>query len=345
MTTVGSPTAAPAQSLIAQQAAGREIASSSVTSSPSGAADTESATVSISGRTMMLSRLFGATDPSANPAIYQPGTAPSSGLIYSFLTSSDRDVVSSLYEYAQANSIDPVNVDHFAFDLGCYRATPNLSDSVGQMFDSQTGEPLNLEFKNPGDEAIAQRILTSKAISDTQIPHDFLRAQLDPGIKGGHAVDFAFLERIVYASSASGSDGAQDPNAVLAPRPKERLAKLEAAGTLPSPEQMRASTSSDSGTVFDKYAGRIHMLAQFLPDDVKGMLGALYATAEAKGSGPNSPEMTTVDRLARDLAVRAMTTAILLPNTAEQHHTGATALAQPVAHQASTYRSRLDLRA
>jgi hypothetical protein len=256
-----------------------------------------------SGQAIMLSRLFHTTDLAAT-GMYTPGSAPSSGSVYNFLTAGDRNMLGSVYEYARNNGIDPSKVDDVAFDLGCFRSHPPSSyvDAVGKVFDLN-GNSIVPEF-SPADEAAARRILTSKAMSDTAIPHDFLQHILNPGVAPGHAVNFGFLEQVVYATSKSGSDGATDPSAVLAARPAERFAALQAAGKVPSPEQMRsqaAGTPADAKDVFASFASRITGVVPFLTDDDKTLLGSLYAAAVQK-YGPDSPRLKEIDAAARSLA-------------------------------------------
>lgn len=188
--------------------------------------DAATDSVEISGEGLMQSRLF-------------PGTSgPGANSVYKFLTGSDRAMLSSLYTTASEAGGDLHQVDALAFDLANYRSSPAGLDKVGTTFDA-SGNPIIYAF-SPADEAAAQRILTSKAMSDTAIPTDFLRHLLDPGLAAGdHAVDFDALEKMVYANSTNGSDGAADPGAKLAPRPAERLAAMKAAGVLPDPAALR----------------------------------------------------------------------------------------------------------
>ncbi len=173
----------------------------------------ESATVSISGRAIMLSRLFN-SDGSVEPRVETTTTTSNtSGSVYSFLTKSDREMLATVYEYASANGIDPLKVDGLAFDLGVYRrAGPGGPlDNAGKAYDLQ-GNPFIAEF-NAEDEAVAQRVLTSKAMGDTLIDRGFLEAVFSPTRMSVHASDFSFLEDVAYAFSASGSDGATNPDA------------------------------------------------------------------------------------------------------------------------------------
>ena len=159
----------------------------------------ESATVSISGRATMLSRLFH-SDGSVEPRIETTTTTRNtSGSVYNFLTKSDREMLSTVYEYASANGIDPLKVDGLAFDLGAYRmaGAGGPMDTAGKLYDPQ-GDPFIPEF-NAEDEAVAQRVLTSKAMGDTLIDRGFLEAVFSPTRMSVHASDFSFLENIAYA--------------------------------------------------------------------------------------------------------------------------------------------------
>lgn len=200
-------------------------------------------TVELSGDTLLQSRLFpGVADVS-------PAAVQASSSIYKFLTSSDRTVLSNLYKTTSDSGGDLKQVDALAFDLANYRSTPTAGDKVGTTF-TEAGTPIDYAF-TPSDEAAAQRILTSKAMSDTAIPKDFLKSFLDPGFApGDHAVSFDALEKMVYATSTSGADGATDPTAVLAPRPAERLATLKAAGTLTAPPITDTAAASSQPQAF-----------------------------------------------------------------------------------------------
>lgn len=197
-------------------------------------------TVQISGRALLHNRLFPGTTAATAPV--STGNGQESGSIYTFLTGSDRDMLASLYAKGVASAHDLRQIDALAFDLANYRSSPARGDKVGTTFD-EDGNPVRYAF-TPTDEATAQRILTSTAMKDTGIPTDFLKHLLDPGFApADHAVDFGDLERLVYAASLTGADGATDPSATLAPRPDERLATLRASGRLPDPPDLGADTS------------------------------------------------------------------------------------------------------
>ncbi|WP_328291538.1 hypothetical protein OG218_02050 [Kineococcus sp. NBC_00420] len=271
-------------------------------------------TVEVSGHSILLSRLFPGQDAATATQVRPPGSNPDGVSIASFLTTSDRSAISSLYEYARDHGIDAADIDNIAFDLGGYRRTAPgvLQDTVGQMFD-EDGEPITYAFSQH-DEATAIDILGSRAASDSALPRGFLEHLLDPGLTGGnHATNFDVLQRVVYATSASGADGSRDPHATIAPRPLERLAQMKAAGLIPTPAQMRATAAGavigpngQPVSLFEQYASRLGTAAAALSDADKDLLGPLYA-ATASQYGPLSTQMKQVDELARTLAtVRAL---------------------------------------
>ena len=202
-------------------------------------------TVQISGQALLLSRLFPSATPATASDIKTVENTKASGSIYTFLSSTDREILATLYKKGADTGGDLRQIDALAFDLANYRSTtPSGLDKVGTTFDVD-GNPIQYAF-SPTEEATAQRILTSKAMKDTGVPTDFLNHFLDPGLApGDHAVDFGALEKMVYALSQGGADGAPDPLAILAPRPDERLAAMQTAGTLPIPADLRGGSGTD----------------------------------------------------------------------------------------------------
>lgn len=262
--------------------------------------------VQISGRATMLNRLFGGNTEAEPKSPYGP--QPSSGVVYDYLTGRDREALSTFYDIARDRGIDLVEVDNIAFDLGSFRSVPPgvTVDSVGTMFDIH-GEPMMWDF-SPDDEATAQRILTSRAVNDSALPEDFLRHRLDSGWSPGGASNFSVLEELVYATSSSGANGETNPAAVLAPRPRQRLELLQAAGAVPTPAQVlkdNGKSAEDPQDHFAAHAARLGHNARHLTKADKEQLGSLYA-ATADAFGPDSPQMRDIDRLAHTLdALRA----------------------------------------
>ena len=98
--------------------------------SVTGTADSnQSTSVSLSGRAIMLSRLFGTQNSNTEPPVMSGvngmdlkhiGMSPQN-----FLTTSDRALLSDMYEYAQQQGADLQNVDQLAYALGTYRQSNN----------------------------------------------------------------------------------------------------------------------------------------------------------------------------------------------------------------------------
>ena len=276
-------------------------------SAASVAPENDTTKVSISGRAMMLSRLFHTSDPNANPSIEHSATTSNlSGSVYSFLNTSDRQVLSKLYNYASSNGIDPEKVDRVAFDLGCYRmdGSSGSDDTAGALYDLQ-GNPIISEFNAP-DEAAAQKILTSKAMGDTSIDHGFLRTVLTPTKVPLHASDFGFLQQAVFAFSATGSDGSADPNASPVIRPKKDdfpQLKLNTntneSGNTTLLSRLLPDTQHSNSNASDSANSSVFF--NYLNHNDKELLGNLYSIAKKQGD-----DLTKVDRLATALGAYRM---------------------------------------
>jgi hypothetical protein len=260
--------------------------------------------VTISGRAMMLSRLFRTTDPSLEPSVETNKNKPS-GLVYDFLTHEDRETLSKVYEYAVANGTDPLKVDNLAFDLACFRHGEGVLMRSSCLYDLQ-GNPVVPEF-NPADEAIAQRLLGSRAISDTKIDHGFLSQILDPGYFSTHASDFEFLQQVVFAFSASGSDGSANPNAKPVVRPKaEDFApiKIQTPDDGKTLMQSRLFGIDGSGERVSPVVNS--SLVSYLTGMDKAVLTQKYDQALQRGE-----DMTAVDKLALSLGALRMRESML----------------------------------
>ena len=275
-----------------------------------------------SGRAILLSRLFHTNDINAQPKVETTVTIYNmNGSVYSYLNHDDRAMLSKAYEYARDNGIDPVSVDNLAFDLGFYRMkipTGGSPDLTSSSWDSKTGQLLISEFTTE-DETLSRSILSTQAMSDTKIEHDFLQAVLHPGRTPKHAVDFNFLRDVVLAFSPSHSDGAVDPTVSFA----DRDARLELAKTAKAMQSFSPAgagaqskvgandgkeimksrlfgvTSHESGT-------KRHRFTEYLSGDDKNMLGDLYANAEANGV-----DLKEVDKLAEALGALRKSEAML----------------------------------
>ena len=183
--------------------------SASVTST---AESNQSTSVSLSGRAIMLSRLFGTQNSNTEPPVVSGvngmdlkhiGMSPQN-----FLTTSDRALLSDMYEYAQQQGADLQNVDQLAYALGTYRQSNNgrsmSSFNEGNSFDLE-GHQLTVSF-NEKDAATAARILNGDAINSTKLDQGFLRYTLDPGYGAlSNTSDFEFMEQMVIKFSDVGA--------------------------------------------------------------------------------------------------------------------------------------------
>ena len=177
------------------------------------AAQSNKSTAAGVGRALMLSRLFGTENNGVEPPVISGvngmdlnhiGMSP-----VSFLTTSDRALLSDMYDYAQQQGADLQNVDHLAFALGDYRQSNNgqsmLNFNNGKNFDLE-GHLRTVSF-NEKDTAAATRILNGDAINSTRLDQGFLRYTLDPGFGAlSNTSDFEFMEQMVIKFSDAGEE-------------------------------------------------------------------------------------------------------------------------------------------
>ncbi|GAA0565078.1 hypothetical protein ACFQH5_01815 [Halomonas salifodinae] len=172
-----------------------------------------STSVTISGRALMLSRLFLTEDATSEPPVL-PGSQGmgqyGAMLPHHFLTRDDRSLLAEMYEFADEQGADLKHVDRLAWDLGLYRqrndgkAIANFND--GRSYDLE-GRVRTVSFTDK-DTATAERILQSDALNSTQLDQGFLSYILDPGYGFTHGSDFEFLEQMVTRFSSRGSEAA-----------------------------------------------------------------------------------------------------------------------------------------
>ncbi|MDR2837424.1 MAG: hypothetical protein LBV49_02460 [Azonexus sp.] len=235
MTSVTSTTHTTIQNEIIQssvKASANIITSSNSTTVP----DQSSSIVSISGEALVLARLFGNNPATAQKVEYQLTTSNFAGSFCNFLTLSDRQLLARVYEYATVNGIDLEKVDTLATKLGSYRACgPGPAEgSLGTQYQLFTYDPPNDpngrlvpvvgEF-SAENQAIANSVLTSKAMNDTELDHGFIESLFNPdrmgatftmnrqGVSQGQGY-LDFVRKIVFAFSTSGADGSSDPTRV-----------------------------------------------------------------------------------------------------------------------------------
>lgn len=171
----------------------------------------ESTSVSISGRALMLSRLFHTEDSTTEPPVLSGSKGMSEhGLMlpHNFLTQGDRKLLAEMYEFADEQGADLEHVDRLAWDLGLYRQRDNgkaiTSFNDGRSYDLE-GRVRTVSFTEK-DAATAERVLQSDALNSTKLDQGFLSYILDPGYGYTHASDFEFLEQMVVRFSSRSSE-------------------------------------------------------------------------------------------------------------------------------------------
>jgi hypothetical protein len=155
--------------------------------------------VTISGRSLLLSRVFHTSDLDADIPVLKQATIYNGSQLYSFLTEVDRKLLGDAYEYSSKNGIDLRYVDNLAADLATYRRTPDNKENV--IYDL-TGHKLTSNF-GAEDEKIAARIRSGDAIKNTSFEQGFIDDCLNESAPV-HAVNFAFLEKMMSVFSTDG---------------------------------------------------------------------------------------------------------------------------------------------
>lgn len=175
-------------------------------------APAQGTSVTLSGQSILLSRLFHTTDPNAAPPVISGINGMDQNHMgmssVNFLTQSDRTLVSNMYSYAQQQGADLQHVDQIAYALGAYRQHNDgrmmASYNSGYSFDL-AGHLMTVNF-NAKDAAIAASIQNSNAINSTQFDHGFLRYTLDPGFGAlTFTGDMEFLQQMVIKFSGEGA--------------------------------------------------------------------------------------------------------------------------------------------
>lgn len=165
---------------------------------------TENAETSRMGRQLLVSRLYGGREPAVFDGSRGMSLEDLARSDYVYLTKPDRELLSDVYAYAQANDIDLWHIDLIASDIGNYRRHDNgrkMGSFNSGHFDLQ-GRQLSVDF-NPKDAATASRLLNGPAIATTRFDQGFLRYILDPGFGAvGHVGQFDVLEHVVNRFSA-----------------------------------------------------------------------------------------------------------------------------------------------
>jgi hypothetical protein len=279
------------------------------------------------------------------------------------LTPRDRFLLTRALEIVRAENLEPGEVRNLVLDLYRYRAIELAEPQIGAQLSGhassvhalegarRSAPPLSLPSFAQGEEAIAREILSSLPRRDTSLDREFVRALLDPARQPGHAVDFAFLRRLVHA--VAGSDGSSSPlSASLAPR----LARAALADAITALTLTQADLPATSPEISARGRALLNARLSALPESVattkplvfslrandRALLGVLYLAAEARGLAPS-----LVDQVARGLiALRAAESAersarhLPLPSSAPD---AARAASGQAAQEAETSTSALPL--
>jgi hypothetical protein len=167
-------------------------------------------TVSISGRAILISRLFNGRD--SEPPVLSAAGGFASGIldmpVLHFLNAQDRSVLSDMYSYAQQQGADLQHVDSVAASMALYRQFGDgkylggMND--GHSFDLE-GHLRTVNF-SAEDTEIANRILDSDAMATTRVDQGFLRYMLSATNSPSNTMSIAFLEKMVNKFSDQATD-------------------------------------------------------------------------------------------------------------------------------------------
>ena len=167
-----------------------------------------SSTVSISGRALMISRLFG-SDTEEPPVLSSiRGNGEYLGVLpQHFLKESDRILLSEMYELGYEEGVDLKHVDQLARDLGRYRKHDNGSTLMSfneGSYDLQ-GRKQTVSFTKK-DADTAERILSGSELNSTRLDQGFIKWRLEPGYSFNRSSDLDFLEQIVSRFSTNANN-------------------------------------------------------------------------------------------------------------------------------------------
>lgn len=154
----------------------------------------------LSGKSLMMSRLFHTNDINAKIAV-ETNVNDSSVVQrtnhFAYLNESDREIIEKAYEISSANGIDLQYVNALASDMTSYRQSGHWPP--GKLMDLE-GREITFSL-TANDSKIADRLKTSDINS---FDPGFMKQILN-GYKPGRAVDFRFLEFIAGELSNPGS--------------------------------------------------------------------------------------------------------------------------------------------
>ena len=164
--------------------------------------------VSISGRALLLQRVFDVKDPAMEPPVKSREAAGSFFMPdHLFLTHDDRDLLARIYEFAQEQNADLKFVDNLIFSLADYRFHRDGRTKYAHndaQFDLE-GHQVTHHFAER-DAATAKRILASEALHTTELDKGYLLRITNEDYSGINHCNFDFLEQVIHRFSAKGTD-------------------------------------------------------------------------------------------------------------------------------------------
>lgn len=164
--------------------------------------------VSISGRALLLQRVFDVKDPALEPPV-KSRDVPGSFFMpdHLFLTRDDRDLLARIYEFAHEQNADLKFVDNLIFSLADYRFHRD-GRTIGAHNEGQfdlEGHQVTHHFTER-DAVTARRILASEALHTTELDKGFILRITNEDYSGLHHNNFDFMEQIINRFSAKGAD-------------------------------------------------------------------------------------------------------------------------------------------
>ncbi|WP_397451806.1 hypothetical protein [Pseudomonas sp. NA-150] len=163
--------------------------------------------VSISGRTLLMTRVFFSKNLNFEPEVIKEfNFKTQTGSCAFFLNKEDRQVLADMYEFAQEEGADLSYVDNLAFSLGRYRQSDNEKykqpQSVGGIYDIE-GRKIFYDFTDK-DAATAKRILASESLKTSRLDQAFIRQKTNVQYGGLNHPNFEFMEAMIDKFSARG---------------------------------------------------------------------------------------------------------------------------------------------
>jgi len=166
------------------------------------------AEVSISGRALLLQRVFDVKDPAMEPPVKSRDAAGSFFMPdHLFLTHDDRDLLARIYEFAQEQNADLKFVDNLIFSLSGYRFHRD-GRTIGAHNEGQfdlEGHQVTHHFTER-DAATAKRILASEALQTTELDKGFILRITNENYSGINHNHFEFMEQVINRFSAKGAE-------------------------------------------------------------------------------------------------------------------------------------------